>query len=146
MKNNNNTSGKTTRDIINHLANNAALLYETNFPERIPSKDYSFYSLYLSNKYYEISAQRITRPTITELSYELSDVMNISAIRDSEVQYHIRNKIYCFIHYIYQFHLGEKNGRNDSENLFKKSDELKGKSVGIDITKKTHRKLKSNWK
>ena len=106
-------------DVINHLTKNAADMYAENFPDRIPHRDYNFFMERMNKEYYEISLQRLTSPSMTEISCSQSEYIKTASIRDCDVQYYIRNKIYCFIHHAYEFHMCERFGREGRQNIFK---------------------------
>ena len=108
------TMHETKKEILTNLMYNAAYMYASKFKPRKPANDYRFSLQELSDGFYELSAQRIKSPTQTELSHRLYEYLNTNDLDLEESRYYIRNKMYCFIHYIYQFHNGEKYGRDGS--------------------------------
>ena len=110
----------TKRERLEKLINSAGEMYADNFKGRVPAGDYLFYVQEVTQEYYEISAQRIKGTLDIELNYQLSEYIKVADIENVETQYHIRNKVYCFIHYIYEFHWAEKYGRDKLEAKYEK--------------------------
>lgn len=106
---------ETRKAILINLLTNASEMYSTAFKPRKPNVDYRFWITELHNGFYEISAMRHSSPTEAELSYTHFEYINAADMGLDEIRYYIRNKMYCFIHMLYEYHNREKYGAEKVE-------------------------------